>query len=117
MEGAPPSADQYAGRRQTTEGMLRAFRKGFLVSAANPKAVVFFAGLFPLFLSAGTPLAPQLMVLGSTFLVLDAVALSIYSRFGAGFRQWLRRRGREHWEGRITGSLLIGAGVALASKR
>lgn len=102
---------------QLPEGNSRAFRRGFLVSAANPKAVVFFASFFPLFLSPGVELAPQLLILGSTFVVLDALALSIYSHFGSSLHQWLRSRGREHWEGRITGGFLIGAGVALAAKR
>lgn len=102
---------------QLPQGHSRAFRRGFLVSAANPKAVIFFASFFPLFLSPEMELAPQLLVLGITFAVLDALALSIYGHFGSRLHHWLRSRGREHWEGRITGGLLIGAAVALAAKR
>lgn len=104
-------------REAQRERLTKSFRRGFVVSAANPKAVVFFAGLFPLFLSSEVPLLPQLLLLGTTFVLLDGAALSAYSYFGIRLKRWLRDRGREHWENRITGGLLTGAGLALAAKR
>ena len=44
----PSGASGGPGRRSL-------FLQGFLTSAVNPKAVVFFAGLFPLFLDPGAP--------------------------------------------------------------
>ena len=102
-------------RREAPPAAL--FRRGFLVSAANPKAIVFFAGLFPLFLDPSRPLLPQLSVLAVTFLLCDGSALALYSRAGGLIKDWLSRRGKQHWEDRITASLLIGAGLGLAAKR
>ena len=39
------------------------FRQGFLTSSANPYAVVFFGALFPQFIDASQPIAPQLLIL------------------------------------------------------
>ena len=40
--------------------------KGFITSAANPKAVVFFAALFPQFIDHNLPLVSQIVVLAWT---------------------------------------------------
>ena len=56
----------------------RLWLTGFLTSAANPKAVVFFAALFPQFIDPTRPLVPQLVVLGGTYLVIDGLFLGAY---------------------------------------
>ena len=95
----------------------RLFFRGFAVSAANPKAVLFFGSLFPLFIDPRSAWVPQLLALGVTFVVLDGSALHLYAALGGRVRVWLSRRRREHWEDRFTGACLIGAAAALAVKR
>lgn len=112
-DGILPVSDPATGTAPTK----RLFFRGFAVSAANPKAVLFFGSLFPLFLEPRSPLVPQLFLLGSTFVVLDGSALHLYAELGGRVRSWLSRQHREHWEDRFTGACLIGAAVALASKR
>ena len=97
--------------------LISMFRKGFFVSAANPKAVVFFAGLFPIFLSPAADLLPQFLVLAVSFLVMDGTALLTYAMVGGNIRASLKRHDKEHWENRISGTMLIVAGTALASKK
>ncbi|MEL6239920.1 MAG: LysE family translocator [Pseudomonadota bacterium] len=53
------------------------FRHGFITSAANPYAVVFFAALFPQFINPTLAVAPQVLVLGITYLVIDGAILLI----------------------------------------
>ena len=72
-------------RRRDAEGAAqprvsdrRLWLTGFLTSAANPKAVVFFAALFPQFVDPTRALAPQLVLLGGTYLVIDGLFLSFY---------------------------------------
>lgn len=52
--------------------------QGFLTSAANPKAVVFFAALFPQFIQADGPLWSQLLILSATYITIDGCFLSAY---------------------------------------
>lgn len=54
------------------------FQQGFFTSASNPKAVVFFAALFPQFITPETALAPQLAILMLTYLTLDGAFLLFY---------------------------------------
>lgn len=86
--------------------------RGFITSAANPKAVVFFAALFPQFLHPGEPLAPQIAVLGFSYIVIDGCFLTAYGK-GAS---WLAARlqgSKIRWLHRISGVSLIGAAVLL----
>ena len=86
--------------------------RGFITSASNPKAVVFFAALFPQFLSSQYALAPQIAILGATYLVIDGCFLASYGK-GAS---WLARRLHSHhklWVDRAAGTSIIGAAVLL----
>jgi threonine/homoserine/homoserine lactone efflux protein len=92
------------------------YMQGFITSAANPKAVVFFAALFPLFLRHDAPLAPQLLLLGATFVAIDGTFLCSYG----GFAAWLARVLRAHWTvwlDRGAGLGLIAAAVLLGLKQ
>lgn len=85
--------------------------RGFVSSAANPKAVVFFAALFPQFIDPYRDALLQVAVLGATYLVVDGLFLAAYGvaaeRIGARVRQ------SRHWLDRIAGGLLIAVAIAL----
>lgn len=89
------------------------FRRGFMTSAANPYAVVFFAALFPQFIDPTLPVTMQVFVLGMTYLVIDgaillamgAIATRLVAALGSTFQKWLSI---------ISGSGLIAAATAIA---
>lgn len=88
------------------------FRQGFLTSSANPYAVVFFGALFPQFIDPSTPILPQLLILGATYLFVDFVTLIAWG--------WVAERalGRIKalqgvWLNRISGGLMLAAAVLL----
>ena len=58
--------------------LRRLYLRGFITSASNPKAVLFFAALFPQFLDPALPIAPQLTLLTATYLAVDGTVLSAY---------------------------------------
>jgi len=66
------------------------YQQGFFTSASNPKAVVFFAALFPQFIAPEYPLAPQLAILTLTYLVLDGCfpASGIFILVAAALLAW-----------------------------
>lgn len=105
-------ADAAAGRRASSRAL---WWQGFLTSSANPKAVVFFAALFPQFIDPTRPPAPQLLVLSLTYIAVDGAFLASYGA-GAG---WIaaRLKGRAtaliH---RIGATFLIGAAIMLGLK-
>ncbi|MEM6824137.1 MAG: LysE family transporter [Pseudomonadota bacterium] len=100
-----------ATREAPNRGQL--FRRGFLTSAANPYAVVFFAALFPQFLDPALPLIPQIAILGITYIVIDGAILLL---MGGAAERISRALGGafERWLGYASGAGLIAAAAALA---
>ena len=89
--------------------------QGFVTSAANPKAVVFFAALFPQFISADHAFWPQFFLLSGTYIAMDAFFLSMYGA-SAG---WVAARFKGHarvWIERAGGGFMIAAAVLLGLK-
>ncbi len=89
------------------------YRQGFLTSAANPRAVVFFAALFPQFIDPAQPIWPQLLILGATYLMVDGALLVLWSQLA------LRSLGRVRaltgrMMNRISGAMLVVAAGLLA---
>jgi len=89
--------------------------RGFLASSANPKAVIFFAALFPQFINTAKPTTHQFAILGLTYIVIDAFFLMFYG-YSA---DWLSNRLERHIDkylNRISGLLLVVSALLLGLK-
>ena len=110
-----------AGTQEATRPAVRAdlrrtiVLRGFLVGATNPKTLLFYAAFLPQFTNAERPLLPQLLTLSATILVLGIAGDSLWALLAGRASALLIRYGR--LRNRITGALLIGAGVGLAVAR
>ena len=93
------------------------FGQGFLVGASNPKALLFFGALFPQFIDPTAPQAPQLLVLGLTFVFFELLWLGIYALSAAKAKRWLGQPRRARLFNRATGVVFLAAGGLLASSR
>ena len=91
------------------------FLKGFLIGASNPKALLFFAALFPQFIDPASPRLPQFVVMCLTFVAFELFWLTTYAALGARASSWLQAPGRATFFNRLTGSVFIVAAGALAS--
>ena len=89
--------------------------RGFVTSAANPKAVIFFAALFPQFIDPALALAPQFIILSLTYLSIDALFLGCYGKFADVVAQKLKPSA-QHTLNKLSGGFLIGAAVLLGLK-
>jgi len=95
--------------------LMSFFWRGFLTSSANPKAVVFFAALFPQFINTSEPTAHQFSILGLTYIVIDGCFLMFYGYFA----DWLSSHFEMHIDkylNKISGSLLVGSAILLGLK-
>ena len=94
----------------------RSFRaialRGFLISLTNPKTLLFYGAFFPQFLASDRPLGPQVALLCASFLVIATVLDSAWALAAGRARRLLAMRGR--LRNRLSGGLLIGAGLSLA---
>ena len=89
--------------------------QGFITSAANPKAVVFFAALFPQFISADAPLLPQFLILSVSYLVIDGSFLCAYGKFADTIRARIDKASAGTVN-KVCGGLFIAAAIALGIK-
>jgi len=89
--------------------------QGFITSAANPKAVIFFAALFPQFIDPSQPLAAQFMILSLSYLIIDGAFLCFYGKFADFFAARLQSRIGRYFN-QISGGLFVGAAVMLGLK-
>ncbi|VAW19442.1 hypothetical protein MNBD_ALPHA11-494, partial [hydrothermal vent metagenome] len=63
---------------QKSSSLKSLWLQGFLTSAANPKAIVFFATLFPQFINPNLEFTTQFFILSATYIVIDGIFLSVY---------------------------------------
>lgn len=91
------------------------FRQGFFTSAANPKAVFFFAALFPQFIDPQQAIWFQLLVLGVTYIVIDGILLFVYGTIAARSVSKLKALSGKVVN-RLSGGMMIGAAGLLAAR-
>lgn len=102
-------------RRRTIEPRV-ALRQGALTNLGNPKIAVFFTSFLPQFTPAHHASFLALVVLGLLFCLLGLSWLTIYVLAIARIGDFLRRpRPRRVLDG-ITGAVLLGFGVRLATE-
>jgi len=104
----------FAKKALKDKSFLNLYTEGFLMSAANPKAIVFFAALFPLFINENLLFLPQILILSITFLIIDGMSLTIYTRFATKFKDYLENKEKVYLQNKIVGSLLILSGLMLS---
>jgi homoserine/homoserine lactone efflux protein len=95
----------------------RILRDGFVLQAANPKALLFFTAILPQFIDAHHNVAFQILVLGISSIVVEFAILHTYGQLAGRALATARNPRFEKITNRVAGSLLIGAGVGLARLR
>jgi homoserine/homoserine lactone efflux protein len=100
--------------RRTGPGILR---DGFVLQAANPKALLFFTAILPQFIDAHQNVAFQILVLGASSILVEFAILFVYGELAARALTMARNPRFEKFTNRIAASLLIAAGVGLARLR
>lgn len=94
------------------------FASTYLVTALNPKGIIFFVAFLPQFIRADAPAAPQLWTLSLTFVALGALNATLYAAFAAQARRLLASPHAQRRFNIAGGSLLGAAGLwALAARR
>ncbi|WP_174273715.1 LysE family translocator [Sphingomonas bacterium] len=92
----------------------RLYRDALLTGLSNPKLIVFAGALFPQFIA---PQLPQLLLLVTTFAVIESGWYAAYALGGRRLARHLTRPGRQRLFNRATGALFVAFGAGLLAAR
>jgi len=93
---------------------LKMYFQSFLVTAGNPKAIIFFGAVFPQFIDSNMPIIPQAIILVS---ICALSAFCCFMAYGIGGQKasfLFSKNTVGVYVKRAVGSTFIGSGIALA---
>jgi RhtB (resistance to homoserine/threonine) family protein len=111
-----------AGRLRALDGPRRpiaarhGYRQGILSNLGNPKIAVFFTSLLPQFVGGHRAVFGSLLLLGCVFVLMTLAWLSVYSLLASRAALVLQRPRVKAAIDRVTGVVLIGFGLRLATE-
>ncbi|NKB48653.1 MAG: LysE family translocator [Alphaproteobacteria bacterium] len=111
-----PTAEDLNGRAKG-RGRWAMFGNAFMVTALNPKGIVFFIAFVPQFVVTERPLGPQFVILEATFLFLAAINVALWAILAGEMRARFQSPAMMRITSRIGGCFLIGAGFLTAAVR
>lgn len=109
-DGAIPQAEKETNAR-------RIFLHAYVVTALNPKSIIFFVAFLPQFLDPAAPALTQMVVFETTFVILATLNAAAYALLASMARGAIRKPSVQRIVNRTGGSLLIGAGMLAAGFR
>jgi threonine/homoserine/homoserine lactone efflux protein len=108
LEAPPPMASAPGGAL---------FRRGFLVAASNPKAILFAAAFLPQFITPSAARLPQFAILVLSFAVIEGGWYLAYAAGGKHIAVYLRQASMLRLFNRVTGGAFVGFGALMAALR
>lgn len=104
-------------REQSGKHKLAAFRDAFLVTALNPKDIVFFVAFLPQFITTTRPVLPQIILIEITFLGLVFVSTTIWILLSETLVSRFKDTRNLKFVNRAGATCLVGAGAITALTR
>jgi RhtB (resistance to homoserine/threonine) family protein len=101
----------------TPSPALRSYRQGLFSNLANPKIAAFFTSFLPQFIAPGVSVTVPFLFLGGLFVAMTLGWLSVYALMASRAGGLLTRPSVRRALDRVTGVVLIGLGVRLATER
>lgn len=95
----------------------QAMRQAYLVTALNPKGIVFFVAFVPQFLDPARPFLGQAAILVATFVTLGAANAAVYAMLAARLSGAVRRPALRRALNRAGGAMLVAAGLMVVLRR
>ncbi|MCG8447655.1 MAG: LysE family translocator [Hyphomicrobiales bacterium] len=107
------------GKRQShhRQKPKRIFFHAFAITALNPKSIAFFMAFLPQFMSSDAALLPQYLILTLTWVAVSAIFDSVYALAAGTARETIQQPSIAKAVNRLGGSVMIGAGIAMAAMR
>ncbi len=109
---------QILASRTVPVSRWKLFANTYIVTALNPKGIIFFVAFLPQFITPHANVTQQLWILALTFVILATLNATLYSMFAASARKFLASSRAQRRFNLAGGTLLTAAGIwALVVKR
>lgn len=92
---------------------VKQFWLGFATGMSNPKSILVFTVLFPQFI-VPQHYTSHFLILSVSFFFIQGSSALMYALFGAKFFLWMRGKGMEKLQNKMTAGILFAAGGILA---
>jgi len=92
----------------------RIFAHAYVVTALNPKGIVFFVAFLPQFIDMSGPVHTQMAILVATFVTMATINAALYGLMASSARGAIRNPAIQRVVNRVGGSLLVCAGAFTA---
>jgi len=93
------------------ESRLKLMTSGFLLTAGNPKDLLFFVSFLPAFIDLKTAGAEQMAMAAAVIVITFIATLSFYAALISIVGEWLRNPKTLFWLDRMAGVILIAVGL------
>ena len=103
-----------ANSQGRAEPISKLFRQEFLVASSNPKAILIFTAFFPQFIDQQQYWL-SFAILGAAYMVFESISMATYSFAGSRLKTLLKNARAIRWVDRLSGSMMVGFGIALAA--
>lgn len=97
-------------------GLLRDIGLGLVVTLGNPKAILFYSALLPTFLDMTKIHVGDFLILAAIVVAISYMVYGGYILLAERSRRLLSSKRASRLYNRMTGTVLIGAGVAVAAR-
>jgi threonine/homoserine/homoserine lactone efflux protein len=112
QQSRQPSQGAVVPQAIATPRFRALFSRAFVLGASNPKDILFFAAFLPQFLNSEQPFLSQLLVMITTWAVLDLLCKLTYGLGAQGAARYLRSGKGQVGFNRVSAVLFGGAGAA-----
>ncbi len=93
----------------------KVYQDAVLVTASNPKGIIFSSAFFPLFINIQNEILPQLVTLAISFMFVAASVNITYCFFSSYLSTRVKTKKMQERFNKISGTILISAGLLAAS--
>ena len=91
----------------------RTISEGFMIAVTNPKAILFFIALFPLFLDQERSIAGQFIIMTISFQIISIISLTCYALLSRTAKSLFARPRFTKMFRTLTGGVFVSMGIGL----
>lgn len=112
-----PISTEAAPLKSSSKGEILSFTQGFMISASNPKVILFYIAFLPTFMDITALNSTDIAIASVLTLIALMIGLMAIALFASRARVFLQSEKAVKRLNRGAGSIMVGAGVYLGTRQ